>query len=210
VRAKLGGGSVHRPPITFFKLQKIMGIIASEIRRGMTLLFDGEPVRVLDFHHHTPGNLRAMVQTKLRKLRTGTQFEHRFRSTDTVDTADLETHQLEYLYSGGDSYHFMNTENFDQLEMSGDDLGDAAKWMTGGMKMIAEFFNGRPIGIQLPNALVYEVVETAPVMKTATKNASTKPAKLENGVSVNVPEFVQTGEKVRVNPNTGEYLDRVK
>jgi elongation factor P len=201
---------MHRPPMTFFRTAGTMGIIASEIRRGMTLLFDGEPVRVLDFHHHTPGNLRAMVQTKLRKLRTGTQFEHRFRSTDTVDTADLETHELEFLYSGGDSYHFMNTENFDQLEMSGDDLGDAAKWMTGGMKMIAEFFNGRPIGIQLPNALVYEVTETAPVMKTATKNASTKPAKLENGVSVNVPEFIQTGEKVRVNPNTGEYLDRVK
>jgi len=187
-----------------------MGIIASEIRRGMTLLFDGEPVRVLDFHHHTPGNLRAMVQTKLRKLRTGTQFEHRFRSTDTVDTANLETHELEFMYSGGDSYHFMNTENFDQLEMNEDDLGDAAKWMTGGMKLIAEYFNGRPIGIQLPNALVYEVTETAPVMKTATKNASTKPAMLENGVSVNVPEFVQTGEKVRVNPNTGEDLDRVK
>jgi elongation factor P len=114
------------------------------------------------------------------------------------------------MYSGGDSYHFMNTENFDQLEMNEEDLGDAAKWMTGGMKLIAEYFNGRPIGIQLPNALIYEVTETAPVMKTATKNASTKPAMLENGVSVNVPEFVQTGEKVRVNPNTGEYLDRVK
>ena len=187
-----------------------MGIIASEIRRGMTLLFDGEPVRVLDFHHHTPGNLRAMVQTKLRKLRTGTQFEHRFRSTDSVDTADLETHELEFMYAGGDSYHFMNTENFDQLEMNEDDLGDAAKWMTNGMKLIAEYFNGRPIGIQLPNALVYAVTDTAPVMKTATKNASSKPARLENGVSVNVPEFIQTGEKIRVNPNTGEYIDRAK
>jgi elongation factor P len=187
-----------------------MGIIASEIRRGMTLLFDGEPVRVLDFHHHTPGNLRAMVQTKLRKLRTGTQFEHRFRSTDTVDTANLETHELEFMYSGGDSYHFMNTDNFDQLEMNEEDLGDAAKWMTSGMKLIAEYFNGRPIGIQLPNALVYAVTDTAPVMKTATKNASSKPARLENGVSVNVPEFIQTGEKIRVNPNTGEYIDRAK
>jgi len=187
-----------------------MGITASEIRRGMTLLFEGEPVRVLDFHHHTPGNLRAMVQTKLRKLRTGTQFEHRFRSTDTVATADLETHELEFMYAGGDSYHFMNTENFDQLEMNEEDLGDAAKWMTSGMKLIAEYFNGRPIGIQLPNALVYAVTETAPVMKTATKNASSKPARLENGVSVNVPEFIQTGEKIRVNPNTGEYIDRAK
>jgi elongation factor P len=187
-----------------------MGIIASEMRKGMCLLFEGEPVRVLDFHHHTPGNLRAMVQAKLRKLRTGTQFEHRFRSTDTVEVADLQTHNLEFLYSGGDSYHFMNTENFDQLEMSEDDLGDAAPWVAPGMKIVAEFFDGRPIGIQLPNSMIFEVVETHPVMKTATKNASSKPAKLDNGVTVNVPEFIQTGEKVRVNPTTGEYLDRAK
>jgi len=187
-----------------------MGIIASEIRRGMCVLFNGEPCRVLEFHHHTPGNLRAMVQAKLRKLRTGTQFEHRFRSTDTVETADLETHQLEFMYSGGDSYHFMNTDNFDQLEMTEDDLGDAAKWVVPGMKIMAEYFNGRPIGIQLPNAMVCEVVETNPAMKTATKTSSFKPAKLDNGVTVNVPEFVQTGEKVRVNPTTGEYLDRAK
>jgi elongation factor P len=187
-----------------------MGIIASEIRRGMTILYEGQPCRVLDFHHHTPGNLRAMVQTKLRKLRTGTQFEHRFRSTDTVDTADLETQELEFMYSGGESYHFMNVQNYDQLEIVEEDLGDAAKWMTSGMKIMAEFFEGRPIGIQLPNALVFEVVETAPVMKTATKNASSKPAKLENGVMVNVPEFIQIGEKIRVNPTTGDYLDRAK
>jgi elongation factor P len=187
-----------------------MGIIASEMRRGMCLLFEGEPCRVLDFHHHTPGNLRAMVQAKLRKLRTGTQFEHRFRSTDTVEVADLETHQMEFLYAGGDSYHFMNTENFDQLEMSEEDLGDAAKWVAPGMKIMAEFFNGRPIGIQMPNAMTFEVVETNPVMKTATKSSSFKPAKLDNGVMVNVPEFIQTGEKIRVNPTTGDYIDRSK
>jgi elongation factor P len=187
-----------------------MAIIASDMRRGMTLLFDGEPCRVLDFHHHTPGNLRAMVQAKLRKLRTGTQFEHRFRSTDTVELANLETHELEFLYAGGDSYHFMNTENFDQLEMSEEDLGEAAKWVAPNMKIMAEFFNGRPIGIQLPNVMTFEVVETNPVMKTATKTASFKPAKLDNGVTINVPEFIQTGERVRVNPTTGEYVDRAK
>ena len=187
-----------------------MGIIASNIRRGMCILFEGEPCRVLEFNHHTPENLRAMVQAKLRKLRSGTQFEHRFRSTDTLETADLETHELEFLYAGGDSYHFMNTENFDQLEMSDEDLGTAAPWVAPGMKIMAEFFNGRPIGIQLPNAMVFQVVETNPAMKTATKSSSFKPAKLDNGVMVTVPEFIQNGEKVRVNPSTGEYLDRVK
>ena len=187
-----------------------MAINATEIRRGMSILFEGEPCRVVDFRHHTPGNLRAMVQAKLKKLRTGTTFEHRFRATDSVDVASLETHELEFLYQGGDDYHFMNTESFDQMELDGETLGDAAKWMSPGMKLQAEFFNGRPIGIQLPNALVFEIVETAPVMKTATKTSSTKPAKLDNGVMVNVPEFLQTGERIRVNPSSGEYIDRAK
>jgi elongation factor P len=187
-----------------------MAINATEIRRGMSILFEGEPCRVVDFRHHTPGNLRAMVQAKLKKLRTGNTFEHRFRATDSVDVASLETHELEFLYHAADDYHFMNTETFDQMELDAETLGDAAKWMSPGMKLQAEFFNGRPIGIQLPNALVLEIVETAPVMKTATKTSSTKPAKLDNGVTVNVPEFLQTGERIRVNPESGEYIDRAK
>lgn len=187
-----------------------MPIPATGIHRGMAIVFDGEPCRVIEFHHHTPGNLRAMVQAKLRKLKTGTTVEHRFRASDTVDVADLETHELQYLYRSGDHFHFMNTQTYDQTEMHADALGDAAAWMTDGMVAIVEFYEGHPIGVQLPTTLTYEVVETAPVMRTATKTASTKPAKLHNGVTVNVPEFVQTGDKVRVNPNTGEYQDRAK
>jgi elongation factor P len=185
-------------------------MIASDIRRGMAIMFNGEPCRVMEFHHHTPGNLRAMVQAKLRRLKTGNQIEHRFRSTDTVEVADLETHELDFMYKSGDTYHFMNAENYDQLEVDEETLGDSAKWMSEGMRIIAEFYEGRPIGIQLPSALTLEVVDTTPVMKTATKTASTKPAKLSNGVTVNVPEFVQTGERIRVKPETGEYLDRAK
>ena len=102
----------------------------------------------------------------------------------------------------------MNAETFDQLEV--EDLGDNAKWMTDGMRIIAEFYEGRPIGIQMPNTLTLEVTDTAPVMKTATKTASTKPAVLNNGITVNVPEFIQTGERIRVSPETGEYIDRAK
>ena len=122
----------------------------------------------------------------------------------------METHDLEFMYQGGNTYHFMNTENYDQLEIEEEVLGDNAQWMQPGMKIQAEYYDGRVIGIELPNSMVLTVVDTAPVMKTATKTASTKPAKLENGVTVNVPEFVNTGEKVRVNPNTGEYMDRAK
>ena len=187
-----------------------MAMPATQIRRGMVLVFEGEPCRVIEFRHHTPGNLRAMVQAKLKNLRTGSNFEHRFRAADTIEKASMETHDLEFMYQGGSTYHFMNTENYDQLEIDEEVLGDNAQWMQPGMKIQAEYYDGRPIGIQLPNSLALEVVDTAPVMKSATKTASTKPAKLENGVTVNVPEFVATGEKVRVNPTTGEYMDRAK
>ena len=187
-----------------------MAMPATQIRRGMVLVFEGEPCRVVEFRHHTPGNLRAMVQAKLKNVRTGATFEHRFRAADAIEKASMETHELEFLYQGGDTYHFMNTENYDQLEMDAEMLGDNAQWMQPGMKILAEYYEGRPIGIELPNHLVFEIVDTAPVMKTATKSASTKPAKLENGVTINVPEFISTGERVRVNPSTGEYLDRAK
>src|SRR6266550_2959306 len=177
-----------------------MAMPATQIRRGMVLVMAGDPCRVVEFRHHTPGNLRAMVQAKLKNLRTGNNFEHRFRAADTIEKASMETHDLEFMYP----------ENYDQMEIDSEVLGDNAQWMQPGMKIQAEYYNGRVIGIDLPNSLVLEIVDTAPVMRTATKTASTKPAKLENGVTVNVPEFVNTGEKVRVNPNTGEYMDRAK
>ena len=176
----------------------------------MVLVFEGDPCRVIEFRHHTPGNLRAMVQAKLKNLRTGSSFEHRFRAADSIDPASMETHDLEFLYQGGDTYHFMNVENYDQLEMDEETLGDNAQWMQPNMKIQAEYYDGRPVGIKLPNSLILEVVDTAPVMKTATKTASTKPATLENGVTINVPEFVGTGDKVKVNPTTGEYQERAK
>ena len=187
-----------------------MPITATNLRRGMAVMFQNEPCRVIDFHHHTPGNLRAMVHAKLRKLKSGVTIEHRFRASDTLDQAHMETHDLQYLYHDGQSYHFMNTETFEQFEMDAESLGDHAQWMTDGIMVTAEYFEGRPIGVELPNALTLEVVETAPVMKSATKTASTKPARLSNGASVQVPEFVQSGERIRVNPNTGEYIDRAK
>jgi elongation factor P len=180
-----------------------MAVPATQIRRGMVIVFEGEPVRVVEFRHHTPGNLRAMVQAKLKSLRTGSSFDHRFRAADSIEPAYMETHELEYLYDSGGTYHFMN-------EMEEEALGDNAPWMQPGMKIQAEFYEGRPIGVRLPNSMTLKIVETNPVMKTATKTASSKPAKLENGVMVNVPEFVATGDKIRVNPGTGEYIERAK
>lgn len=187
-----------------------MAMPATQIRRGMVIVFEGQPCRVVEFRHHTPGNLRAMVQAKLKNICTGSSFDHRFRAADSIEQASMETHDLEFLYQGGDTFHFMNTENYDQLEMDEEALGDNAQWLQPGMKIQAEFYEGRAVAIRLPNSLDLVIVETSPVMKTATKNASAKPARLENGATVNVPEFLSTGEKVRVNPNTGEYIERAK
>ena len=127
-----------------------------------------------------------------------------------VGRHDGQAHELEYMYDAGGTYHFMNSTNFDQIEMEEEALGDNAPWMQPGMKIQAEFYDGKPIGVRLPNSMTLTIVETNPVMKTATKTASSKPAKLENGVTVNVPEFVATGDKIRVNPGTGEYIERAK
>ena len=187
-----------------------MALPATQIRRGMVIVFEGDPCRIIEFRHHTPGNLRAMVQAKLKNLRSGNNFEHRFRADDQIHKADMETQELQFLYKSGDTYHFMNTDNYEQLEMDDETLGDNAQWMQDNMMVMVEFYNGRPMSVQLPQFLNFTIVDTAPVMKTATKTASSKPAKLENGVTINVPEFIATGERVRVNPNTGEYMDRAK
>jgi elongation factor P len=187
-----------------------MAIPATQIRRGMVILFEGKLVKVVDFRHHTPGNLRAMVQTKLRDLRTGNSFEHRFRSADTIDKATLEQHEMEYLYSDGSQHHFMNTENYEQIGLSEDDLGDAAQWLMPGLKIQAEFYDGQPIGIELPASMELTVTSTEPSLKGATVSNVNKPATLENGVTIQVPPFVNEGDRIRVDPSEGRYMERAK
>ena len=150
---------------------------ANDIRKGMVILFEGTPVRVMEFRHHTPGNLRAMVQTRLRNLLTGNSFEHRFRSNDTLDVVRLDQQQMEYLYSDGSHHHFMNTESYEQVALTEEELGDAAQWLMAGLKIEVEFYDSTPIGIKLPASMELTVVETEPVLKGAT--ASTLPGYLE-------------------------------
>jgi elongation factor P len=187
-----------------------MAISANDIRKGMVILFEGTPVKVMEFHHHTPGNLRAMVQTRLRNLLTGSSFEHRFRSNDTMEKVTLEQHKMDYLYSDGSHHHFMNSETYEQIALTEDELGDAAQWLMPGLKIEVEFYNGTPIGVALPASMELTVTETEPVMKGATASNSNKPATLENGVTLQVPPFVVAGEKIRVNPAEGRYIERVK
>ena len=187
-----------------------MAISATQIRRGMVIVHEGAPCKVLDARHHTPGNLRAMMQTKLRNLRTGSSFEHRFRSADTVERATLEQHEMEYLYSDGAHHHFMNTENYEQTALSEDELGDMAQWLTPGLRIQVEFYEGSPIGVTLPPSMELKVMETEPSLKGSTVSNVNKPAKLENGVSILVPPFVNEGDRIRVDPVEGRYIERAK
>ncbi|CAN5838465.1 elongation factor P [soil metagenome] len=183
---------------------------ANDIRKGLVILFEGTPCKVMEFRHHTPGNLRAMVQTRLRNLLTGNSFEHRFRSNDTLDRVVLEQHDMEYLYSDGSHHHFMNTENYEQISLTEDELGDAVQWLMPGLKIQVEFYNGTPIGVQLPASMELTITDTEPVMKGATASNSNKPATLENGVTLYVPPFMTVGERIRVNPSESKYMERVK
>jgi len=176
----------------------------------MVIVFEGEPCRVVEFRHHTPGNLRAMIQTKLRSLRSGSSFEHRFRSADTIERASLEQHEMEYLYSDGSHHHFMNTENFEQVALSDEELGDSAQWLSPGLQIQAEFYEGSPIGIDMPPSIELTVTQTEPSLKGATVSNVNKPATLENGVTIQVPPFINQGDRIRVDPNEGRYIERAR
>jgi elongation factor P len=183
---------------------------ASQIRRGMIILYNGQPHRVLDFQHRTPGNLRAFVQARLRNLATGLSTEVRFSSTENVERAVLEQHEMEYLYADGDLHYFMNTETYEQTPLASEMLGEALNYLLPGARIEVDYYNGQPIGVELPSSVELEVVETEPELRGATASASYKPAKLETGVVVQVPPFIKQGDRIRVNPNEGTYIERAK
>lgn len=183
---------------------------ANDLRNGMVILFNGDLCKVMEFRHHTPGNLRAMVQAKLRNLRTGNQFEHRFRSGDTIEQAFIETHEMEHMYSDAAAHHFMNTESYEQVEISAQDLGPAAQWLSPGLKLQVQFYEQRPIGVELPKTIRAKVAETQPLVKGATASASYKPATLENGIVVQVPPFIDEGTELLIDPSDNSYVERAK
>lgn len=183
---------------------------ANDIRKGNVIYHEGKPHLVMDFTHRTPGNLRAFVQVRLRNLVTGTSLDHRFSATENVEEARLDTRPMQVLYADTNGVHVMDATTYEQFTFDAELVGDDAPWMVPEMSFDAVWLEGKPISFTLPNAMELEVVETAPIMKTATKNASSKPAVLSNGVTVQVPEFIEAGERVRVNPRERAYIERVK
>jgi elongation factor P len=185
-----------------------MAIPATQMRPGMIIKHNGELHAVFSVEHRTPGNLRAFIQAKLRNLRTGAMFEHRFRSPDPIDRVVVDEVAMEFLYNDGDDYYFMNTENYEQTHLKRDTLGDAVEYLTANLQITVSFFDGVAVGIELPQTVELTVVETEPGLKSATASSVTKPAKLETGLTVQVPPFINEGERIRVDTAEGAYLSR--
>ena len=184
-------------------------VAATRLRKGNLIKHNNELCRIVETQHVTPGNLRGFVRAKMRKVKDGIMFEHRFRSEDMVERASLDERSMQYLYKDGSGFCFMDTENYEQIHMSEESLGDSMNFLLPESTISVEFYEGNPVGIELPPTVDLKVTDTVPGIKGATANAQTKPATLETGHVVTVPAFVEVGTVVRINTETGEYLSRV-
>ena len=185
-------------------------INATQVRVGMIINFENELCRIVSVEHQTPGNLPARIVTKMKRLKDGLNRENRFGSSDRIDKVSLEQHQMEYLYEDGDHFVMMNNETYEQIELPKEFLGDDAAFLQPNIMVEVEFHDGTPLNITLPPSVVLEILETEPVMKNANATGSYKPAKLENGITVGVPPYIEAGEKIRVNTVDRTFMERVK
>jgi elongation factor P len=174
----------------------------------MVIKYNNDLYSVFSVNHRTPGNLRGFVQARMRSLKNGTMIENRFSSEDKVEKAILDEIEMEYLYDDGDYFYFMNTENYEQMHLTKDLLGDATNYLIPQLKVKVEFYEGKPMGVELPASVDLTVVETEPGMRGATVSNVTKPAKMETGLVVQVPPFINEGQKIRVSTADGTYSER--
>ena len=185
-----------------------MAIPATQMRPGMVIKHNDQLHQVFAVEHRTPGNLRAFIQAKLRNIRTGGMFTERFRSPDPIDRVFVDEVKMEFLYNDGDDYYFMNPEDYEQLVLKATTLGDVVEYLTANLKITVSHFDGKPVSVAPPQIVELTVVETEPGIKAATASSVTKPAKLETGLVVQVPPFINEGEKIRVDTSEGTYLSR--
>jgi len=178
------------------------------MKKGMLIKIGQDLFRVLDLQHVTPGNLRGFVRVKFRNIRNGTLSDQKLRSEDFVERATLDEREMQYLYRDGDAFHFMDTSSYEQLHIDAEALGDNVNYLIPDALIKVEFYGSEPVGIELPQTVDLVVEDTAPGIKGATASNQIKPARLETGLIVNVPPFVNNGDKIRVNTETGEYLSR--
>ena len=185
-----------------------MAIPATQMRPGMIIKFKDDLHLVFSVEHRTPGNLRAFIQAKLRNIRTGSMFVERFRSPDPIDRVVVDEIRMEFLYNDGDDYYFMDQSNYEQTNLKHDVLGDAVEYLTPNLPVSVSFYDGKAVGVELPPSVEMTVVETEPGIKSATASSVTKPAKTETGLVVQVPPFINEGERIRVDTAEGAYMSR--
>jgi elongation factor P len=185
-------------------------IKATLLRPGMIIKHEGDLHAVYSVDHRTPGNKRAAMATRMRNLRNGAMIDYRFRAEDFIDKVTVDEIEHEYLYSDGDGHHFMNTENYEQLALQEDVVGDTKDYLIPNTQVKIEYYDGKPIGVLIPDTVDLVVVETEPSIQKATASSVMKPAKLETGLVINVPPFVGTGDKVKVDTTEGRYIQRVQ
>lgn len=184
-------------------------ISVNDVRKGMTIEIDGAVWSVLEFLHVKPGKGAAFVRTSLKNVKTGQVMERTFRAGEKVNRAHVETREMQYLYKSGADYVFMDTKSFEQVTLLEEKLGDAPHFLKDNMSLHIQFYQGDAIGVELPTFAELEVTRTDPGFKGDTATGGTKPATLETGFVVQVPLFVETGDTIRVDTRTGEYLSRV-
>jgi elongation factor P len=185
-----------------------MAIPATQMRPGMIIKHKDQLHLVFKVEHRTPGNLRAFIQAKLRNIRTGAMFEERFRSADAIEKVVVDEIDMEFLYNDGDDYYFMNPVDYEQTVLKGSTLGDAVEYLTPNLRISVSYHDGQAVGIDLPTFVELTVVETEPGLKSATASSVSKPAKTETGLVVQVPSFINEGEKIRVDTSEGTYMSR--
>ncbi len=184
-------------------------INATQIRRGMIIKLDAGLYKVLETVHITPGKGQALMQTKLRRLSDQTQHDQRFRSKDKVEQAYLEQVEMQFLYQEGNDFVFMNLENYEQIKLSDEVLGSTVNYLIPNVTFMIELFEGKPVGVNPPLTIELKVTKTEPYLKGATQSASNKPATLETGITVTVPQFIKEGDTVRIDTRDDSYLERV-
>ena len=184
-------------------------ISTNDLRTGVTVEIEGDVYMVVDFQHVKPGKGAAFVRTKIKNIKTGQVFERNFRAGEKLNRAMVERKTMQYLYSEGNVYYFMDTQTYEQIPLIEDQMGDAIKYLKENMEVMVMFYDGVSIGIELPTFVELEVTQTEPGFKGDTATGGSKPATLETGLTVQVPLFINIGDVIRVDTRTGEYLSRV-
>jgi elongation factor P len=210
VRGSRNASRLTRKLQTRIQEHSMSTLKATLLRAGMIIKHEGDLHLVYSVDHRTPGNKRAAMQTKMRNLRTGSMMDYRFRAEEFVDKVIVDEIAFDYLYSDGDGHHFMNTENYEQLQLQDDIVGDTKHYLIPNLPVKIEYYDEKPIGVLIPDTVDLTVVETEQTIQKATASAVMKPAKLETGLVVNVPPFVNNGDKIKVDTSEDRYIQRVQ